>query len=202
MTQAIVSRVFEPFFTTKPRGEGTGLGLSVVHGIVREHDGAIVIDSTPEVGTRVDVYLPEAGVDIDGDGAVAAPVVQGTGERILVVDDEEVIARSTTQLLERVGYVVTMYRDPVAALHRFCEQPTSFDLVLTDLTMPTMTGVDLACRMLEVDPSMPIIVMSGFSGTWNAESLKAMGIAGLLQKPLGVADLTSAISSALKGPRP
>jgi PAS domain S-box-containing protein len=196
MTAETVSRVFEPFFTTKPRGEGTGLGLSVVH------DGAIVIDSTPEVGTRVDVYLPEAGLDSDGEAALAVPVSQGAGERILVIDDEEVIARSTTQLLERVGYVVTTHRDPIAALHRFCEQPTSFDLVLTDLTMPTMTGVDLACRMLEVDPSMPIIVMSGFTGAWSADSLKAMGIAGLLQKPLGVADLTNAIQSALKGPRP
>lgn len=201
MTPETVSRVFEPFFTTKPRGEGTGLGLSVVHGIVREHDGAIVIDSTPGVGTRVDVYLPEAGVDSDSDAALVTHITQGSGERILVVDDEEVIARSTTQLLERVGYVVTTHRDPVAALHLFCEQPTNFDLVLTDLTMPTMTGVDLACRMLEVDPSMPIIVMSGFSGTWSAESLKAMGIAGLLQKPLGVSDLTSAIQAALRGPR-
>jgi DNA-binding NtrC family response regulator len=117
------------------------------------------------------------------------------------VDDEEVIARSITQLLERVGYVVTTHGDPVAALHRFCEAPTSFDLVLTDLAMPSMTGVDLGCRILEVDPSMPVIVMSGFSGTWTADSLKAMGLAGLLQKPLGVADLTSAISGALKGPR-
>jgi PAS domain S-box-containing protein len=201
MTQETVSRVFEPFFTTKSRGEGTGLGLSVVHGIVREHDGAIVVESTPGVGTRFDVYFPGADVDSDREAAQPEVVSHGAGERILLIDDEEVIARSISQLLDRLGYVVTTHLDPVAALHGFCEQPTSFDLVLTDLTMPTMTGVDLARRMLEVDPSKPIIVMSGFSGTWSADSLKELGIAGLLQKPLGAADLTSAISSALKGPR-
>ena len=139
MDRAIADRIFEPFFTTKERGEGTGLGLSVVHGIVTDHGGAITVDSTLGVGTEFLIYLPE--VDAAGAASEEAEVSQsprGTG-RILIVDDEIAVMKMSAQLLTRLGYEVVAENDSRSALMTFQGDPDGFDLIVTDQTMPGMT---------------------------------------------------------------
>jgi len=198
MDPALRERIFDPYFTTKPKGEGTGLGLAVVHGIVKGYGGTITVDSMPDKGSIFHVYFPrlEKSVSSATAGTDAAALLTGK-ERILFVDDEDGLCKTMKGMLERLGYHVTAKTSPREALEAFREKPEDFDLVITDLTMPHMTGVQMAREMLSVRPSLPVILCSGFSEMMVSESVKSVGIRESLPKPLVMADLSRAIRRAL-----
>jgi CheY-like chemotaxis protein len=202
MDEATLKRIFEPFFTTKKQGEGTGLGLAVVHGIVRDHDGALSVESQVGGGTTFEVYLPEhvGTAEVEQSGPTALP--RGKGERILVVDDEEALCASLTHLLTRLGYSVVAKAKPDEALAAFREAPAEFALVLTDLTMPGMTGIELAGQLLALKPDARVALMSGFSGTWTPASVRTLGLVDMLVKPLSAAALAEGVARALAGEPP
>jgi len=197
MEAAVMDRIFEPYYTTKEQGKGTGLGLSVIHGIVKNHRGDISVKSTPGKGTVFQVYLPlienlEAGAELEStDG-----VIKGE-ERILLVDDEEQIVAMQRQMLENLGYRVTARTDSQEALKVFAEQPHNFDLVITDMTMPHMTGDQLAQKMLDIKPQIPVILCTGFNEVITEEKALAMGIQKFVMKPVVKNDLAVTIRSVL-----
>ncbi|WP_051553990.1 Cache 3/Cache 2 fusion domain-containing protein [Desulfobulbus elongatus] len=194
---AILDRVFDPYFTTKEQGKGTGLGLAVVHGIVKEHGGDIAVASEVGRGTTFRVYLPLLDEAVEQAAPTAPEVYSGGDERILVVDDEAMIVEIMTVLLEGLGYRVTSRENGRAALALFTADPTAFDLVLTDLMMPHMTGEQLARAILAIRPDMPIIVCSGFSERLGRERARDVGVRALLTKPLGIAELSCEVRAAL-----
>ena len=196
MDQMTLERIFEPYFTTKKEGEGTGLGLSVVHNIVKSHDGHITAASELGRGATFHVYLPR----LPPAGAPAAQAVESlpTGtERILVVDDEEIITRMEELMLTDLGYQVTALLDSEKALQTFIAGPDDFDLIITDMTMPHLTGLELARGILAIRPDMPIIMCTGFSELVNEEQAKAQGIREFLMKPVMKRDMSQAIRQAL-----
>ncbi|HTQ04609.1 MAG TPA: PAS domain S-box protein [Polyangiaceae bacterium] len=197
MPPETLKHIFEPFFTTKSPGEGTGLGLAVVHGIVREHEGAIFVESEPGRGTTFTLYLPEHEVTLEDALEPPAELVRANGESVLFIDDEAVLCRAVAGLLERLGYRVTARSDPTEALELFRRSPRAFDVVLTDLTMPGLTGVDVAREVLKLAPRKPVLVMSGFNSTWTADGLKALGVVDLISKPLGAVRLSESLAAAL-----
>lgn len=197
MDSTVVSRIFEPFFTTKAPGEGTGLGLAVVHGIMERHNGAVSVYSTPGEGTRFDLYFPAHEVEeLETAPASAEPAV-GFGEHVMFVDDEEPLVRMGRRVLEHLGYEVESYQEPEAAWQAFQAAPEKYDLVVTDLTMPGMTGTELAARMLKLRPNIPIILATGFSATVTPEKVRAMGIRELLLKPFAVQSLSETVRRIL-----
>jgi CheY-like chemotaxis protein len=186
MDDATRRRMFEPFFTTKTEGEGTGLGLATVHGIVKGLHGAIEVSSAPGEGTCIEVYFPASMEPTEPPPARDAPPPSpepGT-ERILVVDDEEAVARSTGMALERLGYRVTTCLDSVEAREAFEGDPHAFDLVITDQTMPEMTGFELASVMLGLRPELPVILRTGFDEMMSAQGVREVGIREMLKKPV------------------
>jgi CheY-like chemotaxis protein len=189
MDRATVARVFDPFFTTKAQGEGTGLGLSVVHGIMKAHDGAITVYSEPAKGTVFHLYFPAAEGAIPEIVAPAAPPPRGNGERLLYVDDEEPLVYLTTQVLGRLGYEVTGFTEAEAALKAFLAEPDRFDVIITDLSMPRLSGRDLAARILKVRPNVPVILATGYIRPQDTESARSLGIRDLILKPNTVEDL-------------
>jgi PAS domain S-box-containing protein len=199
--QATLKRIFEPFFTTKKQGEGTGLGLAVVHGIVRDHDGAIAVESTVGSGTTFEVFLPEYLGEPSAVAVSPATLPRGNDERILVVDDEEALCASLAQLLSRLGYRVTAKAQPEEALALFRQSPEEFALVLTDLTMPGMTGLELAEQILRLQPNARVVLMSGFSGTWTRASVRALGLVDMVVKPLNAATLAEGVARAISESR-
>jgi len=199
MEPHITERIFDPFFTTKKAGEGTGMGLAVVHGIVASHGGAITVESAPGQGTQCEVLLPRC------DGLpIILPVDAGAScvgrERLLIVDDAPSLAHLWGELLERFGYRFVACLSGAEALTAFQSAPESFDLVITDLVMPQMTGDALARELLRIRPDLPIILCTGFSNVMTEEKAKAMGIRAYLKKPLGARDLALAIRSVLGQP--
>ncbi len=197
MNKEIRRRLFEPFFTTKGPGEGTGLGLSVVHGIVRDHDGAIRVESEVGFGTTVHIYLPALEAEAPDAESRFGGLVHGQQERILFVDDEPALGLAVARMLRKLNYQVTVQSDPYLALEWFRNQPDQIDLVITDLTMPGMTGADLAAALRAIRPAVPILLASGFSGTYTPERVRDMGMNGLLQKPISLQDLSRAVQEAL-----
>jgi PAS domain S-box-containing protein len=179
----IKERIFEPFFTTKGVGKGTGLGLSLVYGIVKGYGGAINVYSEPGQGTTFNIYLPRYGDKKIQATSLDLPLPTGT-ERILLVDDEEGLAALGQQILESLGYQVTSHIHSMAALKEFQANPGMFDLVITDQTMPQMTGIKLARELLRIRPDIPIILCTGFSETVTAEKCKDLGIKDLIMKPV------------------
>ena len=170
MNAETLKRVFEPFFTTKGPGEGTGLGLAVVHGIVEDHDGAITVESRAGEGTTFRVFLPEH-ITLDLPAATEpVALIRGKGERILFLDDEQMIADSAGKLLEHLGYRAKQFTDPRAAIRAFEADPGSFDLVVTDLTMPRFTGIEVARQMLAI--RLGSARASGERLQWNMDSGK------------------------------
>jgi PAS domain S-box-containing protein len=202
MAPAVLKRLFEPFFTTKAPGEGTGLGLSVVHGIMQDHEGAVTVESELGKGTTFRLYFPEQIGVVEEVPVGAQPLVRGYGERVLFVDDELALCDSTRQLLDKLGYQTTALGSPVTALERFRENPDGFDIVITDLSMPFMTGVDVGREILTMRPELPVLLASGFSGTWTAEKVRAQGMRDLLIKPLTAAVLSAAIRRVLDEKKP
>ena len=193
MPKETLDRAFEPFFTTRQPGQGSGLGLAVVHGVVLAHDGAVVARSAPNEGTWIGVYLPAT---MDALSAPAAPAL-GTpaleGLRVLAVDDEPALARLVARALTRLGGVPTVVTKPYEALALLRDRPDDFDVVLTDLTMPEMSGLVLAAEVRRLQPEMPVLLMTGYSSTLSAEGLRDDGIAGVLQKPFTPDELARAV---------
>ena len=197
MDPEVRERAFDPFFTTKKPGEGTGMGLAVVHGIVRNHEGAIRIYSEVGKGTTVHVFLPRIQGEVEPQVVSSGPIPAGK-ERILLVDDEEIQVRSVQNMLDRLGYRVIGKTDSRQALEVFRAQPDSFDLVITDQTMPHLLGQDLAREMLSIRPDLPIILCTGFSELIHEEEAKAAGIRDFAMKPLTLRDMAVRIRRALK----
>lgn len=202
MDRATAERVFDPFFTTKAPGEGTGLGLSVVHGILRSHDGAITVRSAPGEGTTFDLYFP-ALISATPEAPGPAPAVpRGNGERILFVDDDEALGRLGRRMLERLGYVVEVQSRPQLALDAVRARPDAYAMVVTDLTMPELRGTDLAQRMRQINPALPILLTSGYSADLTPASMQAVGIQEVLLKPFTAAELGAAIHRVLSATQP
>jgi PAS domain S-box-containing protein len=197
MDRRVIKRIFDPFFTTKKTGEGTGMGLAVVHGIIKAHGGAIHVDSQPGKGSAIEVFLPRVEKDITAKTTQKAPLTGGT-ERILFVDDEESLVEMWQEVLEVLGYKVTGKTSSSDALRCFQEQPDHFDLVITDQTMAHMTGFRLAQKLLQIRPTIPIILCTGFSDTITPEQAKASGIREYLMKPLSIQELSQAIRKVVE----
>jgi signal transduction histidine kinase/ActR/RegA family two-component response regulator len=193
MEQPVLDRIFDPYFTTKEKDKGTGLGLAVVHGIVKSYGGDIWVYSEPGEGTTFHVYLPVIRSRVGTEEIEAVTPVQKGTERILLVDDEKPIVRMETQMLEGLGYHVTTRTSSIEALEVFMANPDKFDLVITDTTMPNMTGVQLSQKLLEIKPDFPIIICTGFSEKIDDEKAKAMGISGYVTKPVVKSELAKTI---------
>ncbi|MDR4493642.1 MAG: PAS domain S-box protein [Nitrospirales bacterium] len=194
--QETIDRIFEPFFTTKESGEGTGLGLAVVHGIVHNHGGGIGVSSIPDKGTAFTVLFPrlDVVVPVKSEEIIAWP--KGSGN-ILFVDDEEMLTRWGTQLLTHLGYAVVSSMNPYEALEWFRSTPEAFDVVVTDQTMPTMSGDAFSRALLAVRPDIPILLCTGFSHTMSPEKAKHLGIRAFLMKPVNGKSLAIALREIL-----
>jgi PAS domain S-box-containing protein len=197
MNSEVRERIFEPFFTTKAPGEGTGLGLAVVHGLVKGCKGAISVYSEVGKGTSVRVLLPflKRGEELPAEAAKEAP--RGKG-RLLLVDDEEALVDILSRVLEGLGYSVTPFNSSVDALAAFLAAPDNFDLVISDLTMPNLTGLDLARKMKERRPDLPFLLCTGFSESVTQDRAKLLGIQEVILKPILRVPLAEAIERALR----
>ena len=182
MKEEVRKRIFEPFFTTKPTGKGTGLGLSVVYGIVKSHDGNITVSSEPGKGSIFKVYLPKVDTAGAEEGKSPHSIPRGN-ERILVVDDEEFIVNSVQTMLRRLGYKVTGVTDSREAMKLFSANPSQFDLVMTDQTMPFTTGEDLGKEMMRIRPDIPVVLCTGYADFISPEKAAALGFRGFITKP-------------------
>lgn len=200
MSPEIVKKIFDPYFTTKDKGQGTGLGLAVVHGIVKSYGGAINVYSEPGQGATFNIYLPAADGPEKPKSATehAVPAARGS-ERILLIDDEPFLAELGKQMLERLGYQVDVCTGSREALDRFRDEPRSFDLILTDMTMPEMTGDQLAAGMLEIRPDIPIILCTGYSKKLLNRNAGDLGVRAVLMKPLRHAELARTVRKVLDG---
>jgi signal transduction histidine kinase/ActR/RegA family two-component response regulator len=197
----VLDRVFDPYFTTQSHKNNAGLGLSVVHGIVHRQGGSIDIDSTIGQGTTVKVRLPVAGTQ-KAPSIISTGQVKGGREHILFVDDEQALAQIGQQMLQRLGYTVTCRTSSVEALEALRANPHRFDLVITDQTMPNMTGTELSSQIQRLRPDLPVILCTGFSESISHEKSVAMGIRGFLLKPIALRDLSETIRQALDSPSP
>ncbi|MDO8722368.1 MAG: ATP-binding protein [Syntrophales bacterium] len=197
MDASVNERIFDPFFTTKGPGKGTGLGLSVVHGIVKSHGGKISCHSVPGKGTTFQVYFPTVEEEPSERPEQFDSIPLGR-ERILFVDDEAALVDIGKQMLQSLGYHVVTRTSSIEALEAFRTQPDQFDLLITDNTMPNMTGVELAKNIKRIRPDMPVILCTGFSESVSEEKVKALGIAGFMMKPIIRKNLARVIRHALE----
>ncbi|MFP4387624.1 MAG: response regulator [Desulfococcaceae bacterium] len=196
MSPEIRDKIFEPYFTTKEVGKGTGMGLAVVHGIVKSHEGRIRVTSRPGEGACFDILFPRLmeTAKVEADPAERLP--QGN-QQILLVDDEITLAQLGKQMLEKLGYRVEVQTNPLEALEGFRTAPDRYDLVITDMAMPRMTGEVLARELMRIRPDLPIIICTGYSERMTASRAREMGVRSLLIKPLAVRDLAGAVEAAL-----
>jgi len=197
MEREVSERIFEPFFTTKSVDEGTGLGLSVVHGIIKSHDGAITVSSTPGEGTTFDIFLPK----IESGESRQTQSAESTGkdrEVILLVDDEEMMVDVTRQTLEKLGFAVVAKTGSMDALEAFQEEPEKFDLVITDQVMPNMMGTELARNLISIRPDIPIILCSGFPEKVCVEELKSIGVKEFVTKPISRQEIAAIVRKVLE----
>jgi PAS domain S-box-containing protein len=197
MDRATLERAFEPFFTTKGPGVGTGLGLAVVHGIVRNHDGVVHVDSTPGSGTMFRLYFPLLAASFAASTPDAPVIPRGTGERVLFVDDEPSLTTLTRRMLERLGYRVLALRSATEALATFRADPMAFDLVISDLTMPDLTGSQLAVELHRLRANLPVILSTGYLDRLDADTARALHVRELLIKPYTTEALATAVQRAL-----
>lgn len=198
MTKEVMDMVFEPFFTTKGGEKGIGMGLSIVHGILKSHGGAVTIESDPGRGSLFTVFLPKH----DGEALKQALPSRGIQcrarkSKILLVDDEESLLRASQRALQRSGFDVVAEKDVRKVLDLFRGAPDEFDLVMTDMAMPGMTGVQLAAELMEIRPGIPVILSTGFSDIVDEQEAQAMGIREMLMKPAGMRELTEAVCRVL-----
>ena len=192
----IIDRIFDPYFTTKEVGKGTGMGLSVIHGIVKSHDGGIRVESEVGKGTVFEIYFPalekmiEEEKEPDGE-------IKGGSESILFVDDEQTMVDLNRQRLERLGYQVKSTTKPVEALEWFKANPEQFDVIITDMTMPRMTGDRLAAEVLKIRPQMPVIICTGYSERMSAKKAESLGVRKYIEKPIDIRNLAAALREVL-----
>jgi PAS domain S-box-containing protein len=199
----VIDRIFDPFFTTKEKGEGTGMGLSVVHGIIKNHGGAIYVASQVDAGTTFNIFLPSLERRSAKRKEQLKKLMPRGKETILFIDDEEMIVDIVRSMLENLGYKIFGKTAPIQALEMFQEEPAKFDLIVTDMTMPKMTGLDLAKRLRQLRPDIPILLCTGF-GVDIAEATAANhGIEGIIFKPILMRDMVEKIRAVLdrKGKR-
>ncbi len=194
MSKELMGKIFDPYFTTKEQGKGTGLGLAVVYGIVKEHRGEIKVYSELGKGSTFDIYFPLIQKNDRIESVHTSEAYQGGNERILLVDDEESIAKLEKQMLERMGYKVTCHVNSVEALEAFRASPLSFDLVISDMSMPNIPGDELAREIKSIRSDIPIVICTGFSERIrDEENIKELGIDGLLMKPVVKSDLAKVV---------
>jgi CheY-like chemotaxis protein len=200
MPADVRERAFDPFFTTKPPGEGSGMGLAMVHGIVSAMQGTIALQSEPGRGTTVTIELPAAGTGVAGTSVAQRPVaLPGGTERILVIDDEPAVARFIGNALERLGYRVTIETDAEAAAARLGTREPGLDLVVCDMTMPRLSGEQLLAISRAAHPALPVLLCTGWSASMTPERAEALGAKALLPKPVPIEQLASAVRAALDG---
>ncbi len=201
MDAATMERIFDPYFTTKDVGEGSGLGLAVAHGIIKRRKGAVTVSSKPGQGATFDVYIPRLRDEAPQrpESSRAASVPMGGNERILLVDDEAAILKTGTAMLKSLGYQVSALMSGPEALEAFRSDPGRFDLVITDYTMPSMTGADLARSILGIRPDVPIILCTGFSEQIDEQKASSMGIREYMLKPVSKREMAETIRRALDG---
>jgi PAS domain S-box-containing protein len=196
MPPHILDRIFDPYFTTKSIGEGTGLGLAVVHGIVQNHGGAIAVQSQPGKGSVFQIYLPLVEVEPVRKMDFSGTLPKGQ-ESILFIDDEDAIVEMVQEMLQRLGYQIVCEQSPLKALELFQAQPDKFDLIITDMTMPQMLGTTLVKEMLLVRPEVPIILCTGFSEQINEEKALAIGVRAFMMKPIVMTEIAKIIRNVL-----
>jgi CheY-like chemotaxis protein len=194
----VLDRMFDPFFTTKKAGEGTGLGLSLVHGIVADLGGTVDVDTTVGRGTTFTVWLPLAGETTAPSATVATALPRGHGQTVMIVDDERALVALTEEMLAELGYEPIGFTSSVAALDAFSQAPQRFDIVLTDETMPELIGTDLAREIRLLRPGIPIVSMSGYGGAPLDERARAVGIREVLHKPLQSKDIAECFGRVLR----
>ena len=192
----IIHRIFDPFFTTKKKGEGTGLGLSVVYGIVKECGGTLTVQSEPFVGSVFSVYFPAIADNTKSEAELDEPILTGK-ERILLVDDEQILAEMWQDMLKELGYEVTATTESIKALANFRSQPYQFDIVITDMTMPDMNGVTLSRELLKIRRDIPIILYTGFSELVTEGEAMDAGIKAFVMKPFSLKEIAKRIRSVL-----
>jgi signal transduction histidine kinase len=199
MTKEVMNRIFEPFYTTKDVDKGSGMGLAVVHGILKHHGGAITVESEQGKGSRFTVYLPitDEKLQTQPPATDRGRSVKEKGE-VLLVDDEDMILSSLKNALKRMGYEVVALKDSQEAYEVFLKAPSGFDLVITDLTMPKLSGIELANKLMDIRPDIPVILCTGFNDVIDEDEAKSMGIRELLLKPASTNELKTAISRALE----
>ncbi|MBF0277952.1 MAG: PAS domain S-box protein [SAR324 cluster bacterium] len=195
----IIDKIFDPFFTTKEAGKGTGMGLSISYGIVKEYGGSLTVESEPGKGTKFCVYFPQSDQDAVSGGPMEKAILMGN-EHILFVDDEEVLAEMGKDMLERLGYQVTIKTRSIEALEIFQNQPDQFDLVITDQTMPGITGLDLARRMVQIRADIPIILCTGYSNLVDENFAKSRGVKEFAYKPIARKIISRLIRNVLDKP--
>jgi PAS domain S-box-containing protein len=197
MEKTVMDKIFDPYFTTKEKGKGTGLGMAVVHGIVESHGGDIRVDSEPGKGTLVKVYLPMLEPVLEaGEKEPYAQIMKGN-ERILLVDDEEEVIKLECKMLDYFGYRVTTQTGSLAALEAFRKSPFAYDLIITDMTMPKMTGLQLSRKVKEIRTDIPVILCTGFSEQVNEKNAEASGIQGFILKPVLMNEFSELIRRVL-----
>ena len=196
MSKEMQAKVFDPFFTTKPKNQGTGLGLAVAHGIVEGHGGVITIESTPREGATFHLFFPSIIEDVKAKKKSSETPARGT-EKIMVVDDERAVSSMIKTMLSGLGYTVEMYTDSLAAVADYRQRPQDFDVVLTDLTMPNMTGTELAREVLSFRPEIPVILMTGYDESINEEKAAFIGLSSSLFKPINETELAKTIRKVL-----
>ena len=191
------ARIFEPFFTTKPPGQGTGLGLAVVHGIAQAHEGALEVESEAGQGATFRLYLPAVEGGPRAPAVAAVAPARGRGERILLVDDEAALRSSWVRRLQALGYRVTAFGDPLEALEEVRRAPGEVDVLVTDLTMPNLSGLELVRRLHELRPGLPVLLVSGHGEGWTDEELRALGVSAFLPKPVEARAIAEALRRVL-----
>ncbi len=198
MNRAMLEKIFEPYFTTKEKGKGTGLGLAIAHGIVKQLNGHIAVKSRLTKGTCFDVYLPQIEDPREPVETITDKKMPKGMESILLVDDEQPLLMMLKELLQEIGYRVTAYNQSIQALGAFEQTPDAFDLVITDMTMPGITGAELARHILRINPEVPIILCTGYSDIINEQKAKAIGIKAFILKPIAISKLAVCIREILK----
>jgi CheY-like chemotaxis protein len=198
ITPEVMERLFEPFFTTRGAQSGTGLGLAVVHGVMAELGGSIDVQSTPGQGARFTLFLPECSDPVGATADLRANAPTGSGQAILVVDDESELVALAEEILRSLGYAPVGYTDPVAVLQIFREAPQRFAAVITDEVMPGLSGTQLTQDLRVHAPHLPVLLLSGYGGAALALRATRAGVTRVLAKPLQRADLARALAEVLR----
>ncbi len=196
MSPDIQQKIFDPYYTTRPVGKGSGMGLAVVHGVVKSHEGAVSVDSAPGGGSTFSVYLPIVDKPNDSERASSAGL-PGGHERILLIDDEPPVVKMSEQILKRLGYTVTAETNPLKAIERFRSEPGAYDLVISDMAPAPVTGDKLAAEILTIRKDVPIIICTGYGERMNQQKAEAVGVRKYIQKPIQRTEMANIIRSVL-----